>query len=149
VRRPFLILGMIMVVQMLHAQEKNPWRVDRICGRAEYLKRIPERKRPNNYSDKRRSLSGVSLELYEAADNSPCCSEVKNVGSTTSGRGGQFEFNPDRPGRYWLMAKWNGKDYKVAIDFEPKKKSTTVCSEQGIQIEDDGDASWWVTVTVD
>jgi len=71
------------------------------------------------------------------------------VGATTSGQSGQFDFKPEKTGHYWLNAKWNGKEYNVAVIFEPQSKSSTICSQQGIQIEADGDASWWVTVTVD
>ena len=144
-----LILSVIVAAQILHAQEKKPWIVDRICGRVEHLRRTPERKQPNIYSDKRKSLSGVSLELYEPNEDLPCCDGLRKVGATVSGKGGQFEFNPEKAGHYWLTAKWNAKDYNVAVEFEPQKKSSTVCSQQGIQIEDGGDASWWMTVTVD
>ena len=142
-------LTAILIAQGLNAQEKKPWTVDRICGRVEYLQRVPIRKQPNIYSDKRMDLRGIPLELYESPEGAPCCEALKNVGSTISGKVGQFEFEAEKAGHYWLTAKWNGKDYKVAVEFEPQKKSSTVCSQQGIQMEDGEDASWWVTVTVD
>jgi hypothetical protein len=144
---PFL--AAILVVQGLNAQEKKPWSVDRICGRVESLQRVPIRKQPNNYSDKRRDLKGIPLELYKSPEGAPCCDDLEKVGSTISGKGGQFKFTPEKAGHYWLTANWDGKDYKVAVEFEPQKKSSTVCSQQGIQMEDGEDASWWVTVTVD
>ena len=146
------VLPLFVVILMAlaaNAQEKKPWNVDQICGRVEYVHRIPEKKHPNNYSEKRKSLRSVPLELYESSENSSCCEGLKNVGSAISGRGGQFEFRPEKAGRYWLTAKWNDKIYKLAVAFEQQKRSSTICSQQGIQIEDDGDAGWWVTVTVD
>jgi hypothetical protein len=143
------LLGMILLVQTAHAQGKKPWDVDKLCGRVEYVKRIPEKKHPNNYSEKRKSLRDVPLELYADGENQPCCDELKNVGSTKTGQNGRFEFKPEKAGRYWLMAKWNQKVYEVNVDFKPEKRSSTICSQQGIQVGDDGDASWWVTVTVD
>jgi hypothetical protein len=146
---PAPFLAAILVVQGLNAQEKKPWGADQICGRVEYLKRIPEKKHPNSYSEKKKSLKDVRLELYEFDENQARCEGLKTVGSLASGRNGQFEFGPEKPGRYWLIAKWNSKEYKVDVIYEPQKKSSTICSQQGIWIEDDGNASWWITVTVD
>jgi len=67
------ILTVILIVQGLNAREKNPWSVDHICGRVQYLQRIPIRKQPNNYSDKRKDLRGIPLELYESPEAAPCC----------------------------------------------------------------------------
>ena len=142
-------LAAVLFAQGLNAQEKKPWTIDCICGRVEYVQRIPVRKQPNTYSDKRTDLKGIPLELYESPEGAPCCEALKNVGSTISGKGGQFEFKVEKAGHYWLTAKWNGRDYKVAVEFEPHKKSSTICSEQGIQMEDGEDASWWATITVD
>jgi hypothetical protein len=142
---PFLA---ILIVQGLHGQEKKPWNVDRIWGRVEYVQRIPIRKQPDNYSEKRKAIRGVPLELYESRNENTCCDGSKRVDTATSGKNGEFEFKNEKAGHYWLTAKWNGRDYKVAVAFEPQKKSSTICSQQGIQIED-GDASWWGTVTVD
>jgi hypothetical protein len=70
------------------------------------------------------------------------------VDTTTSSRGGQFEFKAVKPGNYWFTANWKEKEYKVALVSEAKN-SATKCSEQGIQIDDEGTASWWITITVD
>jgi hypothetical protein len=133
----------------LWAQVKKPWHVDRLCGRAQYVKRIPEKKNPNIYSDERTDLKTIRLDLYESIEGMPCCDGLKMSDTTISGKRGQFELKPDHAGNYWLVAKWNEKGYALPVIYEPQKKSATVCSEQGIQIEDDGDASWWETVTVD
>ena len=145
----FPILGVVLAAQTVLAQEKKPWSVDQICGRVDYVKRIPEKKHPNNFSENRKSLKGVPLELYEAGDSSPCCDGLKMVGSVVSGKRGEFEFKAEKPGHYWLAAKWNEKHYKVDVVYEPQKKSSTICSQQGIQIVDEEDASWFMTVTVD
>ena len=143
------LVGVALMAQALGAQGKKPWHVDRLCGRAQYVKRIPEKKNPNIHSDERKDLKAIRLELYESNEDIPCCESLKILGTTVSGRSGQFEFKPDHAGNYWLVASWNGKEYSVPVVYEPLKKSTTMCSDQGIQIEDDGSASWWVTVTVD
>jgi hypothetical protein len=149
VKLALLLLGLILAVQSAHAQERKPWSVGQICGLVEYVHQIPEKKHPNNYSEKRKSLRGVPMELYESGENQTCCDGLKSLGSVISGRKGEFEFRPNQSGHYWLTAKWNGKDYKIDVVYEPQKKSSTICSGQGIQIVDDQDASWWVRVTVD
>ena len=143
------LIGIALMAQALWAQAKKPWHVDRLCGRAQYVKRIPEKKAPNTYSDERGDLRAIHLDLYESNEGTPCCDGLRISGTTISGKRGQFEFKPDHGGNYWLVAKWNEKSFAVPVIYEPQKKSSTVCSEQGIQIEDDGDASWWLTVTVD
>ena len=148
-RHALVLLGSILAVPTAHAQERKPWSVDRICGLVEYVHQIPEKKRPNNYSEKRKSLRGVPMELYESGENQTCCDGLRSLGAVISGKKGEFEFGPKQPGHYWLTAKWNDKDYKIGVVYEPQKTSSTICSEQGIQIVDDQDASWWVRVTVD
>ena len=142
------VITALLVVPMLNAQESKPWNVDRVCGRVEYVKRIPDKKRPSKYSEKGKNLRNVQLELYESGENPSCCM-LKSSGWTITGRDGEFEFKGVKAGDYLLMANWNGKKYQVSLSFKPKEKSTTVCSEQGIRLEDDGTADWFVTVTVD
>jgi hypothetical protein len=149
VRSTLAVLAMPLITPAGHAQEKKPWNVDRICGRVEHVRRIPIKKQPDNYTEKRKGLRGVPLELYESNEGSSCGEHLKSVGAMISGKAGQFDFKPEQAGHYWLTAKWNGRDYKVAVVFVPQEKSSTICSLPGIQIEDEGDASWWLTVAVD
>ena len=121
------ILAAILIAQALHAQERKPWNVDRVCGRIQYVRRIPIKKQPDNFSEKRKDLRGIPLELYESDGGPPCRESLRSVGTTISGKAGQFEFKPEKAGHYWLTAKWNGRDYKVAVVFEPQKKSSTIC----------------------
>ncbi len=89
-RVPAPFLAAILIVQGMNAQEKNPWIVDRICGRVEHVQRIPIKKQPNNYTEKRKDLKGIPLELYESPGGAPCCDALKKVGSTISGKGGSI-----------------------------------------------------------
>ena len=143
------LIGIALMAMALWAQTKRPWHVDRLCGRAQYVKRIPEKKNPNIYSDERRGLKAIRLDLYESNEGVPCCDGLRISDTAISGKRGQFEFKPDHAGSYWLVAKWNERGYAVPVIYEPQKKSATVCSEQGIQIEGDGSVSWWETVTFD
>jgi hypothetical protein len=63
--RTLAVLAMLLITSAVHAQEKKPWNVDRICGRVEHVRRIPTKKQPDNYSEKRKNLRGIPLELYE------------------------------------------------------------------------------------
>jgi hypothetical protein len=61
---------------------------------------------------------------------------------------GSFEFKT-KPGRFWLATNWSGKEYEVAVVYQPERDSATKCSEQGIALDDAGNADWWLSVTVD
>jgi hypothetical protein len=135
--------------QLLHSQEKRPWDVGRICGRVEYVQRIPVRNTTNTFNEKRKALRGVALHLYNWQEGTPCCGDLAPVDSTISGKSGKFDFKQEAPSRYWLGTRWSGREYRVALVYRPKKDSQTMCSQQGIDLDDDGDMDWWETVTVD
>jgi hypothetical protein len=142
------IVALILIAQFLFAQEK-PLNVDRLCGRVEHVERTPERHDPNAYSEKRKALRDVSLSLFERRESEACCDGLKAIEATNTGRGGHFEFKTKKPGSYWLSTIWDGKNSTVPVIYERQKNSATMCSEQGIQLDDHGKAEWWITVTVD
>ena len=144
-----LILGLVLFAPGLHAQEKKPWNIDRLCGKLDHVQRIPDRKHANNFSERRKALRDVPLTLFERGDTENCCTTLNEIETVRSGRGGHFEFKTKKARNSWLRTNWNGKEYKLAIVFEPQRNSTTLCSDQGIDLDDDGDASWWATITVD
>jgi hypothetical protein len=140
-----LILG----AQLLHAQEKKPWAVDHLCGRVEYVRRTPENHNPNSFSEKRKPLRDVQLSLYERRENEDCCSGLSPLETSRTRKNGSFDFQAAKPGNYWVTTNWNGKQSKVAVVYEVQKDSFSKCSEQGIAVDDAGNADWWLTVTVD
>lgn len=144
-----MILASMLIASVLSAQEKAPWEIDRLCGKLEHVQKIPNRKSANTFSEKRKSLRDVPLTLYSRLENEACCSGLTAVEMVHTGRGGHFEFKNDGPGNYWLSANWNDKEYKLAIGFKPDKKPKALCSQQGIGLDDEGNADWWVTITVD
>ena len=141
-------LAAILIVQGSLAEEKKPWKVNRLCGRVEYVEKVSDRKNPNNYSEKRKGSKALALALYESKSETLCCDNLNRVDTTTSGRGGQFKFRPTKDGHYWLTALWNGTVYKQSVTVG-LPISAAECSEQGISLDGKGKASWWVTVTVD
>ncbi len=144
-----MILALGMIASTSYAQEKKPWQIDRLCGKIEYVQKIPSRKNTNTFSEKRKALRDISLGLYDQHENESCCSGLAAIETVHTGRGGRFEFKNTKPGNYWLGANWNGKEYKVAVVFKPEKNSSTLCSEQGLGFDDEGNADWWVTITLD
>lgn len=144
-----LILALCMFASALCAQEKKPWQIDRLCGKLEHVQQIPDRKNANNFSEKRKTLRDIPVSLYERSENELCCSSLGATETVRTGKRGGFHFKTAKAGNYWLSANWNGKEYKLAISFKPDKKSTTMCFQQGIGLDDEGNADWWVTITVD
>jgi hypothetical protein len=149
VRGVVLFFALILITLCLCAQEKKPWNVARLCGRVEHVKRTPERHSPDSFAEKRKSLRDVFLNLYERHENVVCCEGVDALETVRAGRGGHFEFKIQKAGDYWLTSNWNGKASKIAVVYEPQKVLANNCSEQGIQLDDEGNAGWWITVTVD
>jgi hypothetical protein len=122
--------------------------VDQLCGRIEYVERIPSRKHPDNYSEKRTGLTGLTLDLYVSRDGASCCVDSKRVGTTTSGRGARFDFKPVKEGDYWVSTTWKGKQYNVPVSVGPPTLAEH-CSFEGIAIDEKGNAFWFAAVTVD
>jgi hypothetical protein len=149
VKNTLPLVTLVVFAQIFYAQEKKPWSVDRLCGRLDHVQRTPERHDPNSFSEKRKALRDVSLSLYERRENQTCCDGLNAVETTNTGRGGHFEFKTNKLGSYWLGTNWNGKNSSVPVIYEPQKNPVTICSEQGIQLDDQGNAEWWITVTVD
>ena len=143
------IFTVTLFASCLGAQEKKPWEIDRLCGKLEHVQKISDRKNANTFSEKRKALREVPLGLYERHENQACCEGVSAVETTQTGRGGQFEFKTKKPGNFWMATNWRGKKYKLAVVNKPEKNSATMCSQQGIALDDEGNADWWLTVTVD
>ncbi len=143
-----VLFAVILVGHTLCAQDKKPWNIGRLCGRLEHVERTPDRKRADNFAETRKALRGIPLVIYKRHENEICCENLTPI-DTTTGKRGDFNFKDPQPGLYWLEANWNGNEYKVAVVYRAEKNSETICSQQGLQIDYAGNASWWITVTVD
>jgi hypothetical protein len=149
VKKALSIIVLMLFAQSLQAQEKKPWNLDRLCGRLEHVQRTPSRRHSNNFSERRKALRNVSLSLYERRENEPCCDGVNAAETIQTGRGGHFEFKTKKAGTFLLSTNWSGKEYRLSVVYKPQKNSATTCSDQGIALDGEGNADWWVTVTVD
>ena len=131
-----------------NASTTGEWHTfDRVCGRL-YGTAVPERKDPQVLKP-RKALSRVLLQLYQWQEGVPCCSGLNLVESVTTKRGGEFEFKKATSGRYFVVVNWNGFSPSLEITVAHKPSSRTVCSEQGLQIEDKDKLGKWMTITVD
>jgi len=144
---PILVLALLG--PRLFSQEKQPWVVDRLCGKLDHLVPTPDRKNPSTVSEKRTALRDIQVILSERQDDQPCCDSSTKLETVRTRRGGYFEFKHAIAGDYWLSTNWMGKEYKIPVNFKPQKNSTTMCSQQGIDLDDQGNAGCWATVTVD
>ena len=144
-----LIFAVFIFAAVLHAQEEKPWQIDRLCGKLNHVVRIPDRKNANTVSEKRTALRDVPVTLYEQRNDEPCCIGETAIETVRTGKGGHFEFKNQKEGKYWLRTNWNGKEYTLAVGLKPEKNTTTMCSQQGVDLDDEGKAGWWVTIRVD
>jgi hypothetical protein len=147
--RHAVLCAMILVGNMLCAQDKKPWNIDRLCGRLEHVEKIPDRKHADIFSEKPKALRDVRLVMYERQENEACCEKLTPIDEIMTGKNGLFNFKDAKPGLYWLAANWDGKEYKSAVVYKPQKSPGTICSQQGLQFDYAGNADWWITVTVD
>ena len=144
-----LIAGVLISGCQTMAQSKQEWDVERLCGRVEYVQRIPDKKFANTFSERRRGVGNLTMALFERRSGQPCCGSLVALETTKTARNGRFEFKTKRPGALWLTTNWHAKEYKVPIVNKQQNSSSSRCSEQGIGLDDSGNADWWATITVD
>jgi hypothetical protein len=141
------IAGTILATHIalsVQAQEKKPWKVSELCGRVDYVQRMPEGKSAATFIEKRRPIPNLIIELYESSGSN------KSIDSARTDKRGGFEFKNPQAGSYWLSMNWNScRKCGLAVVFAPAKSSGATCSRQGIAIDDVGSANWWTTVDVD
>ena len=143
---PFLVL--LLMLPMVQAQQ-GVREVDRLCGRLQYIRRIPDHQYANVLSEERKPLRGVNLVLCERRQNEPCCKGASAMETVRTRRGGRFDFRNKRAGDFWLVANWSGRDYRIPVTYKPVKELTTVCSEQGLDLDDEANAGWSVAITLE
>jgi hypothetical protein len=143
-----LFVTATLILQLRHNPEPAPQQINHLCGRLDHADRVKVGDRAYSYSH-RKVLGAVELELYKANGNRACCADLERIDVVTSNKRGRFEFRRAAAGFYWVRSEWNGKEFKLPIVFKPEKNFATECSEQGILIDDEGSAEWWLSVTVD
>jgi hypothetical protein len=144
-----IIIALAGGCHLVAAQQQKGWHVDRLCGRVDQVQRIPDRKFANTFSERRREIRDLPITLFARTDGQPCCDALVALETTKTSRDGRFEFRTKNSGEFWITTNWNAKEYKVAVVNKQRKDSSAICSNQGIDLDDSGNAGWWVTITVD
>lgn len=119
------------------------------CGVFEYVEHIPDAKLKNTYTDRRKALPEVVLNLYPWEEGQECCAGRTSAAQAVTDKKGRFKFEALRPGKYWVAARWNLKEYQKRVEFVPGKAADVHCAEQGFSIDNDGKFEEWLTITVD
>ncbi len=121
--------------------------VERVCGKVEYgaIKKTKGGVLEEHYKE----LRGVPLRLYKREAGVSCCDHEALVFQTESRRGGKFASNI-KDGRYWLVAGWNGKEYRMPLTQDSKLASKdSPCEVYSFAIEEDGRFQLLKTIQVD
>jgi len=133
-----------MALGISHNGDKgDPYPVSQLCGK---LVHVSETART------RRNLRGIPVELFRRSGEVSCCDGLMPIAKATTGHWGSFKFKNAASGPYWIVAHLDGRQYQMAIQYEPKKDGAVpLCSNCFYEINDSGEMkySWSMTVTVD
>ena len=103
--------------------------VEILCGKLIRSEEIPVKGAANSFSEKTKPIKNGTLRLYPLNEETACCEKQQPVAETTTGRDGSFRFKKAVPGAYWIVARVEGKDYKLAITYNPDNKSDAKCQD--------------------
>jgi hypothetical protein len=132
------------------AQSKAPVvaKLDRICGKLEKTRFVSDKAAPSIGHTNAKSLSASELNLFVRTADAPCCVGVA-IATVKTNHWGNFNFKNVSAGPYWLVATVEGKDVQMPVDFKPDQRSTTLCSEQFFDVDENYNFGMSATVTVD
>src|SRR5262245_43774346 len=126
----FILVSFSMSLALQARPQVETWElVAKLCGNLEQTGFVPDKNRPSQYSEKRIPIQNSKLTLYEAPNNSVCCSNVPVAGETTTSKNGSFEFKGLKNGYYWLVARFENREYRMSIRIGKLKDKQPVCSE--------------------
>jgi hypothetical protein len=133
-----LALVLTMPQQARDHDIDNANSVDHLCGKLVSSTPHPVKGRHYVGSVDQSSLGKTELTLFSRDADAVCCMNLKTAAKTTTGDDGAFEFKGVKSGSYWLVARSDGKDYKMAIRYEAKENPNDRCSDLRYEIEDAG-----------
>ncbi|MGB8541001.1 MAG: hypothetical protein WCD49_05110 [Candidatus Acidiferrales bacterium] len=115
-------------------------KVGRLCGSLVHVDDIRSKKDPTQIVDeKTKPLTRVGLQLYLRQEDSACCEGLSPIAEVATRRRGHFSFEKVDAGQYWLVARWKGHEYKLAIRYQPSKQPNgDECSHFEYRINDSG-----------
>ena len=146
---PAIVLALILRASAQYVPLPGDWVMNGVCGSVEYVDLIPVPNQTRTYTDKRRPLAGVKLELYRWEEGKICCEGTRPVATAVTDKKGRFTFSGLRQGKYWVEARWNQKDYEFPAVFNPANRADGDCVNQGFQIDSQGTFQGFKTITFD
>ena len=135
---PSVVIALLLSASAQHVPLPGEWVMNGACGSVEYVDLIPVPNRTRTYTDKRKPLADVRLELYRWEEGKACCEENRPVASTLTDKKGRFAFSGAGQGKYWVVARWNQKEYQFPANLNPANKVNGDCASQGFQIDSQG-----------
>jgi hypothetical protein len=128
--RFFLLLAFLPTGLYPQTPKPQDWNmVEILCGRLVHAEEIPTKGAVNTFTEKTKPIKNTTLRLYHRTEDNLCCDELRAVAQANSTRDGRFEFKNAVPGAYWIVARVEGMDYKIAIAYAPDNKAGSKCSD--------------------
>lgn len=146
---PITVMALLLGASAQYVPLPGEGTMNGACGLVEYVDLVPVPNQTRTYTDKRKPLAALKLELYRWADGKDCCKEDRLVASTLTDRKGRFAFVGLAQGKYWVVARWNQKEYQFAAIINPANKGDRECAKQGFQIDSQGVFQQFEIVTLD
>jgi hypothetical protein len=140
---------MLLSSSAQHVPLQGEWVMNGACGSLEYVDLIPVPNRTRTYTEKRKSLAHVGLELYRWEEGKACCEGKQPVATTLTDKKGRFAFSALGQGKYWVVARWNEKNYEFAANFNLIDNLNGHCADQGFQIDSNGTFQGFARITLD
>ena len=126
----FLLLALLPAGLYPQTPKLQEWnRVEILCGRLLHSEEVPAKGAVSSFSAKTKPIKNTTVRLYHRTDDKLCCDELRAVAQANSTRDGRFEFKNAVPGAYWIVARVEGMDYKIAITYAPDNKAGSKCSD--------------------
>ena len=103
--------------------------VEILCGKLLRSESVLTRGSANSFTEKTKPLKNTIIRLYRRTEGTLCCDDQTPLSELNTGRDGHFEFKKAVPGAYWVVARVEGVDYKIAVTYTPDRRSDAKCSD--------------------
>ena len=145
------LLTLLLFAHLAMAQttRKNPpTNVEKLCGKLVHSEDVPIKNSQNVFNTRSRNLPHIEVRLYRAEDILRCCDGLLLAAKTTTGRWGAFHFKEKglTRGLYWIVVHPEGREYKLLLQYDAKKRREQLCSQTFWELNDAGD--FWEAETV-
>jgi hypothetical protein len=117
-----LLIGSLLFFSVPQGADTEKWNtVGRMCGKLEWVEKIPVNRKGTEFEEKSKPLKKVDIRLYRRESESSCCGTEQPIArGVTNGRG-EFGFKNLASGSYWMEVEVDGKQYSLAIKYVPSE----------------------------